>query len=397
MGYLCISCHLLFKELMVIVYVVNVDWFFMSHRLPLAKHALEEGNEVYILTADTGWRKELENLGVKFVDIPFKRSGINPFHEIKCISQLVSEYKRIKPDIVHHITLKSSLCGSIAAKIAGVKNVINAISGFGYMFTDDRKGLVKTILSAVIKVAYRSKHFSFILQNPDDINSVKKMNLVPNENVYLIKGSGVNLNTYAYTEPIAKDKLEVLFPARILRDKGVVELIESAQLLKDKYFDCVKFVLAGDCDEENPAVLHESELKELLVDNYIEWIGYIKNMYPVYQQADIVALPSYREGLPKSLIEACAVGRPIVTTNAIGCKECVVNGINGYLVPVKSVNDLADALESLIIDEKKRLSFGKCSRKMAEQVFSIDSVIDKTFAIYNTYRERSEVDTMDVI
>lgn len=368
---------------MKIAFVVNVDWFFISHRLPLAKYALERGDEVFLLTADSGRKTELEVLGIRFVEIPFQRSGSNPFHEAKCIRKLKQAYTRIQPDVVHHITLKAALLGSIAAKLTGQKRVVNAISGFGYNFTDERKGVVPSIVKTMIRIAFKSTYFQFILQNPDDVATVKSLKLVPDENVNLIKGSGVDLKEYYYSPLIQKEKIEVLFPARILRDKGVVELIEAANILRGKYEGKVRFVLAGDCDEENPAVLHEDELKPMLIGGYIDWVGYQKKMVPLYQKCDIVALPSYREGLPKSLIEACAIGRPIVTTDTIGCKECVDEGINGFKIPIKSIEPMADVLKILIDDFALREKMGLASRKKAEEEFSIENVIYKTFAIYN--------------
>lgn len=357
----------------------------MSHRLPLALHAIERGDEVYLLTLDTGRKEELEQRGIHFIDIPFERSGSNPLHEFKCIEALRSAYKRIQPDVIHHITLKASLLGCFAAKLAHKKNVINAISGFGYMFTKGRKGIKQAVVNFLIHFAFRSDSFSFILQNPDDVRAVKEMKLVPDKNIFLIKGSGVDLNEFAYSEPQKHEKICCLFPARILRDKGVVEFIQAAMQLKNEYEGKAVFVLAGDCDEENPAVLHESELKEMLVPGYIEWVGYQKKMIPVYTSSDIVVLPSYREGLPKSLIEACAIGRPIVTTDAIGCRECVNDEVNGFLVPVIDSKSIASALRKLFDNEELRLQMGKKSRELAEEDFSIDSVIEKTFAIYKNY------------
>lgn len=371
---------------MKIAFVVNVDWFFISHRLPLALHAIERGDEVYLLSYDTGRKSELEQNGIHFIDIPFERSGSNPIHEFKCIRALSRAYKKIKPDIIHHITLKASLLGCFAAKLAKQKCVVNAISGFGYMFTEDRKGIKQTIVKKLIHLSFKSNYFSFILQNPDDVEAVNNMHLVPDDNIYLIKGSGVNLKEYCYSEPKDHSKVICLFPARILKDKGVLEFIQAAMLLKDEYEGKVKFVLAGDCDEENPAVLHETELKSKLIPDYIEWVGYQKQMIPVYADSDIVVLPSYREGLPKSLIEASAIGRPIVTTDAIGCRECVADGDNGYLVPIKDAKSLAASLKKLIDSKELRLRMGKRSRDLAERDFSIASVIEKTFAIYDKYK-----------
>lgn len=368
-----------------ILYVVNVDWFFISHRLPLAEHALSCGDEVFLAALNTGHKQKLESKGITFIDIPFQRSGTNPLHEVKCISLLKKTYAKVNPDIIHHITLKAAILGSIAAKIAHTKNVINAISGFGYAFTDGRKGLKTQIIKGLLQVAFKSESFSFILQNPDDMKTVNSLHFVRPEQLHLIKGSGVDLNEYSYYEPQNKDVIECLFPARILRDKGVMEFLKAAKSLESEANGKLKFVLAGDCDKENLAMFPEDELRKWLVPGYIEWIGHQSEMIPVFIKSDIVILPSYREGLPKSLIEACAIGRPIITTDAIGCRECVQNNINGFLVPVKNAEAIADAIRKLVIDEKLRLRMGKKSRELAEKEFSINSVIEKTFNIYQQY------------
>lgn len=366
-------------------FVTNVDWFFISHRLPLATHAVKLGYDVYLLALNTGRKKELQEQGIHFIDVPFKRSGSNPFYELKCILLLYRYYIKYKPDIIHHITLKAALLGSVAAKLASNHHVVNAISGLGYNFTNGRNGWLQKTIKLFIHLAFRSKHFSFILQNPDDAAMIESLNLVPNSHISLIKGSGVDLSVYSYSKALGGCPLKVLFPARILLDKGVMELIGAAKILEKDFYGKVKFILAGDCDKENLAVLGEDKLKEFLVLNYIEWIGYQHNMLSVYESSDIVVLPSYREGLPKSLIEACAIGRPIVTTDVPGCRECVKVGYNGYLVPAKDVNLLAMSIRELLIDEEKRNEYGLNSRLLAEAEFSIDKVIQQTFRIYNFY------------
>lgn len=370
-----------------IFYVANVDWFFISHRLPLALHALEQDYEVYLLSLDTGRRQELEAKGIHFINIPFKRSGSNPFHELKCIFLLYRYYNRYKPEIIHHITLKASLLGSLAGKMVGNHHIINAISGLGYNFTDGRDGWLQKAIKLFIRLAFKSKNISFILQNPDDVELIKGLDLVPFSRIFLIKGSGVNLDEYSYFKASDEFPLKVLFPARILLDKGVMEFIEAAKILESEFLGKAKFILAGDCDKENLSVLGEEELQKFLVKDYIEWIGFQKNMKLIYQNSSIVILPSYREGLPKSLIEACSVGRPIITTDVPGCRECVEDGVNGYLVPAKDADSLADAIKLLLMDAEKRDEFGRNSRLLAEKEFSIDKVIDLTFNIYNKYLE----------
>ncbi len=364
--------------------VTNSDWFFLSHRLPIALRAIREGISVFLLTVDTGKRKEVESYGIHFIDIPFHRKGTNPLYEAKCVWLLWRAYKKIHPDIIHHVTIKAALLGCVAARLGGFDRVVNAISGMGYAFTDGRRGWLQCLMRTVMNIAFRKKSYAFILQNPDDVAVIGKKRFVPENRIFLIKGSGVDLNLFKFTPLPNGDVVIVLFPARILRDKGVLEFINAAKLLRKQYNGRVRFVLAGDCDINNPSVLYEDELKELLEPGYIEWVGYQSDMYSLYSTCDIVCLPSYREGLPKSLIEACSVGRPIVTTDVPGCRECVKDGYNGFLVPAKEVELLEAALIRLIDDATLREQLGANSRKKAEREFSIDKVVEEHFNVYAT-------------
>jgi glycosyltransferase involved in cell wall biosynthesis len=366
-----------------IAFITNVDWFFISHRLPLAERAINEGHEVWVITKDTGRLQELANMGIHVIDFPFERSGTNPLHELSCILGLRRIYKKVRPDVVHNITLKASLLSSVAAKLTGFKNVVNAISGFGYTFTSEQPSTLQRIVTLFLKLAFRSKHFAYIFQNPDDAGMFKNMNLVNDNQVYLIKGSGCDLNVYSYTEPLIEaHPIVFLLPARMLRDKGVIEYIEAAKILQKEIQGKAKFLLAGMCDDNNKAGIKESELLPLLIDDYIVWLGHQKDMLSVYKSSDVVVLPSYREGLPKSLIEACAIGRPIISTDVPGCRECVEDGVNGFLVPARTSTQLADAIKRMVYDENLRISMGKASRKLAESEFSIESVVEKHFKIY---------------
>lgn len=217
-----------------IAIVTNHDWFFISHRLPIALAALREGHEVYLLAIDTGRRKELEDIGIKFVSISLNPTGKNPVEEMRTLWELRKLYKRIKPDVIHHVTMKVTLLGSLAAKSLGIKAVVNAISGLGFAFTDGRKGFLQMIIKAEMFLAYKSRTEHFILQNPDDLRQMKVLGYVPENNVHLIKGSGVDLKHFAYKMPDIKEKQILLFPARILGDKGVYELIEAMRSIREE-------------------------------------------------------------------------------------------------------------------------------------------------------------------
>jgi len=360
--------------------VVNVDSFFLSHRLPIALAAAKEGYEVTIVARDTGQKEKIVSYGFRFIHVPFRRSGLNPVYETKCIWILARLYKKYKPDVVHHVALKACVLGSVAARLAGIKHVVNAVSGLGYVFIETKKGIRNSLIKALIKTAIRNRNFHYIFQNTDDISDL--LNDYHSNKIHLIKGSGVDLDKFRFSEPVVKEKLHILLLARMLYDKGIIEYVEAAQRIKNNVGDRVSFILAGACDDLNPAAIPERKLKSLIDGDYIRWKGFCEDVISEIENSDIVVLPSYREGLPKSLIEACACGRPIITTDAPGCRECVEEGQNGYLVPVKDSVHMGAKLEKLINDPTERKRMGKYSRQLAEKEFSIDSVVEKHLLIY---------------
>ncbi|GAA4802481.1 glycosyltransferase family 4 protein [Litoribaculum gwangyangense] len=364
--------------------VVNVDWAFISHRLIIAEHAVRNGWEVYVATNDTGRAMEIIDKGIKFIPVNISRSGTNILQEIRTIFQFYNIYSQIRPDVVHHVTFKPVIYGSIISKLLGIKGTLNAISGLGYNFTSNRRGFVQNMMIILMKFGFRQKNLAVIFQNEDDYREVLSLGVInKNNKINFIKGSGVNLDLFRYTPPVKKEKLQILLPTRMLWDKGVAELREASNILKHKYRDSVMFILSGIADNDNNAGVSDKYLKDWEEPNYVKWIGFVKDMPEVYSASDIVVLPSYREGIPKSLIEACAAGRPIVTTNSIGCKECVDEGINGYKVPIKSTVELAVAIEKLILSESDRLIMGKKSREKAEKEFSEITVVNHHLKIYN--------------
>ncbi len=367
-----------------ILFVVNVDWFFISHRLILAKAAVENGYTVYVAATDTGRRTEIEAVGAEFVAMDFDRSGTNPLKEIKTILALYKLYKKLNPSIVQHITLKPVSYGSVVSRILNIPSV-NAISGLGYAFQEGKRGLSTLIMTATMKFGFNQNKVVCIFQNRDDLATVQQRGIINQKNeIVLIKGAGVNLDEFKFSPAPLNQKLKIILPARLLWDKGIREFKEASDLLKDKYSKQVQFQLVGMADEGNRAGVQSNELQEWLVDEYFEWIHYQQDMFPVYRDADIVVLPSYREGMPKTLLEACAVGRPIVTTSAIGCKECVDEGVNGFKVEPRSGKQLAIAIEKLINSKELREEMGRKGRKKAEVEFNAENVISKHLEIYST-------------
>ncbi|MEY8720592.1 glycosyltransferase family 4 protein [Bacteroides stercorirosoris] len=363
--------------------VVNVDWFFLSHRKDIALSAQENGYEVTVVTKDTGMKSTIEALGLKVIDLPMNRSGQNIIEELYTCWFLYRLYRRKKPDIVHHVGLKTILWGTLAAKLAKVHGVVNAVSGLGIFFSEENTSLVSKLLPRVLRFSHHRKNLAVIFQNEEDKGLFLKNRIIKEEQAFMIKGSGVDLNQYCYTPEQESKKIKVLLTARMIVEKGVFVLVDAALKLKEKYRDKVEFLLCGGLDD-NPKAIKEEELKSVCDGGYIQWLGYRTDVLELLKSCHIVAFPSYyKEGLPKSLIEAAAVGRPIVTTNSIGCKETVVDGYNGYLIPVKDSDTLAKKLNLLFEYENLRQNMGRNSRILAEKDFSIENVIHRHLEIYS--------------
>lgn len=365
-----------------ILFVTNVDWFFISHRLVIAEEAKREGFEVIVAAEDTGRSHEIVDRGIEFINLSFSRSGTNVLKEIFTLIKFIRIYYEIRPDIVHHVTMKPVIYGSIAAKFMRVKNVINAVSGLGYAFTDGRNSLISKLMLFFLKYGFNNDAF-IIFQNIDDFKEMSNLNVLSTRNkIYFIKGSGVNLKEF-YPTPLPKtDIIRIVLPARMLWDKGIGEFHAAAMLLKSLYFNKIQFLLVGRVDVDNKSGIPKNVLQQWADGDYFKWVGHQEDIFNVYKNSHVVVLPSYREGMPKSLIEACAMGRAIITTEAIGCRDCVDGGINGLKVPIKDPQSLADAIEFLVKNPDRIIQMGIASRLKAENEFSIVSVINTHLEIY---------------
>lgn len=358
-----------------------MDWIFIAHRLPIAKHAIKQGFRVVVLSKDSGRSKEITDAGMEFVEVPISRSGVNPITELVLLVQMFFIYKRINPTVIYQVTLKPVIYGSLIAKLLKIPTV-NAISGLGYNFTGERQGFVQSQMIRLMRLGFSKVKNHLIFENKDDFNELNGLGIIAAKNkTTIIKGVGVDLTRNPYTQPIKKDRVVVLLATRMLWDKGVKEFVEAANLLYDTYKDTVCFKLCGKIDVGNPESVPEEFLESIHIKDYLFWDGYSETIFEEYKKSDIVVLPSYREGMPTVLIEASAIGRPLVTTDAIGCRECVIEGWNGFKVPVKSVDELATAIEKLIIDETLRLEMGRNSRLKAEKEYSQKEVVQKHVGI----------------
>jgi glycosyltransferase involved in cell wall biosynthesis len=366
-----------------LLFLVNVDWFFISHRLPIAIAASKSGFEVHIAASMTGQENILREAGFIFHDIPISRDSVGPFSFIKTMSEIIKLFRAVKPDLVHLITIKPILLGGIAARIVGINGVIAAISGLGYVFID--KGLIASTRRWAVKVLYRislgHKNLRVICQNLTDLNYIQKTTSLPNRSLTVIDGSGVSLQKFQYkvdTNKIPK----VIMASRMLKDKGVLEFVEAAKIIQNSGIQAA-FILVGSPDPGNPTSIPISQIQDWEKKDILEFWGHQEDMNKILGQASIIALPSYREGFPKVLIEAAAVGRPVVTTDVAGCRDAIYNGITGVLVPPKDSNALAEEIKKLIASPETCHKMGMEGRKMAEDRFDEKITIERHLSIYD--------------
>ena len=340
--------------------IVNVDTFFLSHRKDIALRAKDAGYDVTVIAKDTGKGNYIKSIGLRFINLPINKAGTNLKEELKTFRFLFNLYRREKPDIVHHVGLKVVLWGGLAAKLLKINGVVNAISGLGILFSDERKDsfMTKQIIRLYRFSHHRNKLID-IFQNNEDKALFLSNHILTDNQCAMTNGSGVNLKEFDLTEEPESPPVKVIFTARMVEDKGVLILIEAAKRLEAQYRGKVIFLLCGGLDS-NPEGIKESTLHRLCDGEYIQWLGLRNDVLQLLKESHIVAFPSwYREGIPRSLIEATAIGRPIITTHSIGCKETVIDGYNGFLIPVKDSVTLAEKLKILIDNSELRKTFGR--------------------------------------
>ena len=375
----------------VIAYFVTEDWYFCSHRLQLAVAAKEAGYTVYVVTRVNSHGAEIEAAGLNLVPVTLSRRSKNPIVEAMFIWRLVRIYKEIRPDIAHHIAMKPVIYGSIAARAARaarVPAVVNAMAGLGFLFSSEK--LIARLLRPVIRVLFRqllnNDRTTVILQNPDDVKVLCDSGTVIRDHVRLIRGSGVDTDVYQY-QPEPDGVPIVLLASRLLWDKGIGEFVDAASRINRERSN-VRFVLVGEGDDENPASISADQLKEWNKQGNVECWGRRSDMPEIFAEAHIVCLPTaYGEGVPKVLIEAASCGRPIVATDAPGCREIVVDGKNGILVPVRDVDALVLAICKLLDSPVLRRQMGQSGRQLVKEEFSLEKVIGETLAIYRSSRQ----------
>ena len=365
-----------------IAFFVTEDWYFCSHRLPLAKAARDAGYSVTVVTRVASHGDKIKTAGLKLIPISLSRRGKNPIHELWIIWRLIRIYREIRPDIVHHVALKPVLYGSIAARLAGVPSVVNAMAGLGYLYVSRSASarLARPLVRRLMRVLLDNRRTTVILQNPDDVALMIDSGTLRSERVALIRGSGVDPDVFRSVPELQGPQI-VMLASRLLWDKGVGEFVEAARILRAEGYDA-RFVLVGDGDDANPASIDAATLEAWKREGHVDLWGRQNDMPDVLARAHIVCLPSYREGVPKVLIEAASCGRPIVTTDAPGCREIVRHGVNGLLVPIRDAAALADAIRTLLDDPALRARMGQAGREIVKKEFTIEAVVKATLDVY---------------
>lgn len=367
-----------------LLFFVTEESYFRSHRLPLALAAIQEGYEVaFAGRLDDKPEIPLQEVGIKTFAVPFNRSSLNPWIELKTLRQIYKIYKQWRPDIVHQVAFKPILYGTLCARILKVPRIINAVAGLGILFThqDYKTRIIRTLVLKMLRILLRHPNCYLIIQQEADAGLFKTF-IKPN-NLKLIPGAGVNINQFKPIASMSKRSIpQALMASRLLWSKGVGDLVEASRLLRERHIP-LEIVLVGEPDLTNPDHIPVNQLQEWHDKGFITWMGWQKNIAELYQQTDFVVFPSYYgEGIPKTLIEAAACGKPILTTDHPGCREVVVAGLNGILVAPRNAVSLAEGLQHLAQHHESWDSMGKASRERAETLFAEDRILALTLSIY---------------
>lgn len=367
-----------------VVLFANTDWYLYNFRRSLALALQEAGHELLLISPPGPYGEKLRDLGLRWEPLPMDRRSLNPLRELVLLNHLWWLFRRERPALVHGFTIKCAVYGSLAARLAGVPARVNAVAGMGYVFAsgDLKARLLRPVVRALLRLALDGERARLILQNPDDVALFAQAGLVDAARVRLIPGSGVDCRRFTHaTRALAGSPLKVLLAARLLWDKGLAEYAQAARQLLGQG-RAIRFLLAGTPDPGNPAAVPEASVQAWVNEGLLEWLGHVDDMPALLASVDLVVLPSYREGLSKSLIEAAACGLPLVTTDVPGCREVVTDGVDGLLVPVRDAAALADAIARLQDDPALATRLGVAARARALAEFDERIVIARTLAVY---------------
>ena len=369
---------------MKIVLFANTDWYLYNFRRSLALALRDAGHDVLLLSPPGEYGERLRELGLRWQPLPMDRRSLNPLREFALLAHLVRLLRREQPALVHGFTIKCAVYGSFAARIARVPAWVNSVAGMGYVFisNDLRARCLRPLVKLLLRLALDGKRTRLILQNPDDVGLFERSGLVDPARIRLIPGSGVDCSRFRPHELTPDGSaLCVLLASRLLWDKGIAEYVEAARRLRSEGRK-LRFLIAGDPDPGNPASVPEAVVQGWVDEGAVECLGHVDDMAALLADVQIVALPSYREGLPKTLIEAAACGLALVTTDVPGCREVVTDGVDGLLVPVRDATALTAAIRRLDDDRPMCRRLGSAARAKALSQFDERIVIGRTLEVY---------------
>ena len=364
-----------------LLFLATEDWAFCSHRLPMARAALAVGFEVVVATRVEAHRARIEAEGFRVHAIDWRRRGNGPWETARAVLDIAALYRREQPDIIHHVAMKPVIVGGLAAWLAGCRSVVNALTGLGYVFIGDSP--VKRVIQAVIRFVLKRPGSRLLLQNHDDARFLVSRGFADPARLTVIRGSGIDIDHYAPLPEPESGPVTVAYVGRMLEDKGIPTLAEAHRLVRARGVD-LRLVLVGTPDPENPTTVTEATLRDWASRPGLEWWGAVSDVRTVWRDAHFAVLPSRREGLPKSLLEAASCARALIATDVPGCREIAHAGENALLVPPDDPQALAEALETLATDAALRARFAAVSRALVVSDLAAGPVGARTVELYRS-------------
>lgn len=363
----------------------DIAWFW-SHRLPLADEILKRGWKLSLATHSAELDPNLQKMNVAGHALPRHTASFNPLAQILLLWNIFKTVRKTRPDIIHAITIRYAFYAGLAARLLFYKPVVFTVAGLGNLYTAPglKMKILRFFVLPLLRFAFGGKGKFIIFQNPDDRQKMVEAGIVKEDRTVIIRGSGVNLKEFPYQPYEETDEPPIiLFTSRLLREKGITDFIEAARIFKKEDVKA-RFQVAGDVYEDNVRSLTRAEMQSFHDEGVIEWLGQCDDMPDLLARSMMVVLPSYYgEGVPKVLLETAAIGRPIITCDAPGCREAVEHEVNGVLVAPQSPQEIADAVKDLINDPKKRACYGGAGRKRMEEDFHVEAVVEQTMAVYD--------------
>jgi glycosyltransferase involved in cell wall biosynthesis len=367
------------------VLFANTDWYLYNFRRALALALRRAGYDVLLISPPGPYGDKLRALGLRWEPLPMERRSLNPLRELVLLWHLIRLLRRERPALVHGFTIKCAVYGSLAARLAGISARVNAVAGMGYVFTSSqmKARLLRPVVRGLLRLALGGRDARLILQNADDVELFRQAGLVDPKHIRLIRGSGVDCEQFAGVSRTASGDghMRVLLASRLLWDKGVAEYVAAIRQLRTEN-RAIQALLAGTPDPGNPAAVPESTIRGWVDEGLITWLGHVDDMVSLLGSVDVVVLPSYREGLPRTLVEAAACGLPLITTDVPGCREVVSDGIDGLLIPVGDSEALAKAIRQLQDAPESARALGDAARIKARTQFDERIVIERTMEVY---------------